>query len=234
MPYLCYIPTRYKEGTYTHEPFHTKIDDGICFDYDDQYPILTYTVPNLEDHGEIRLYEIPDKELMETLKVTYAPDGVLQNITARINDRELFLYIHYTDAEHAKQGLKNFAIQNADAIIAQIDAFPDVAARLFIEYFCDGESYDFHAKIGTDTQKAELEKKYPDDEYIADSPGDYPMDYLYYGDNDAFHILVTCARDGLFSYFQYTVDLMSERIREKAVPLLQKTADFAFICEEYD
>lgn len=234
MPYLCYIPTRYKEGTYTHGPFHTEIDDGICLDYDDQYQILTYTVPNLEDCREITLYQIPDKELMETLKVTYAPDGILQEITAQLKNRELFLYIHYTDTEHAKQGLKNFAIRNADAIIAQTGSFPDVAARLFIEYFCDGDCYDFHAKIGTASQKAEIEKEYPDDEDVVDNPGDYPMAYLYYGDNDAFHILVACASDGMFRFFQYTVDLMAERIREQAVPLLQKTEDFKFICEEYD
>lgn len=234
MPDLCFIPIRYKEGTYTHEPFHTKIDDGICLDYDDQYQILTYTVPNLEDCREIVLYQILDKELMETLKITYAPDGVLQEITAQLKNRELFLYIHYTDAEHAKQGLKNFAIRNADAIIAQIGTFTDVAARLFIEYFCDGDCYDFHAKIGTAAQKAEIEKEYPNDEDIVDNPGDYPMDYLYYGDNEAFHIFVACAADGMFGFFQYTVDLMAERVREKAVPLLQKTADFAFICEEYD
>lgn len=234
MPYLCYIPTRYKEGTYTHGPFHTQIDDGICLDYDDQYQILTYTVPNLEDCREITLYQIPDKELMETLKVTYAPDGILQEITAQLKNRELFLYIHYMDTEHAKQGLKNFAIRNADAIIAQTGSFPDVAARLFIEYFCDGDCYDFHAKIGTASQKTEIEKEYPDDEDVVDNPGDYPMDYLYYGDNDAFHILVACASDGMFRFFQYTVDLMAERIREQAVPLLQKTEDFKFICEEYD
>lgn len=234
MPGLCYIPTRYKEGTYTHKPFHTEIDDGICLDYDDQYQILTYTVPNLEDCREIVLYQISDKELMETLKITYAPDGVLQKITAQLKNRELILYIHYTDAEHAKQGLKNFAIRNADAIIAQIGSFTDIAARLFIEYFCDGDCYDFHAKIGTPTQKAEIEKEYPDDGDVVDNPGDYPMDYLYYGDNEAFHIFVACASDGMFSYFQYTVDLMVERIREQAVPLLQKTEDFKFICEEYD
>lgn len=67
-----------------------------------------------------------------------------------------------------------------------------------------------------------------------DNPGDYPMDYLYYGDNDAFHIFANCARDGMFNYFQYTVDLMTERIREKAVPLLQKSDDFKLISAEYD
>ena len=234
MPYLCFIPTRYKEGTYTHESFHTQIDDGICLDYDDQYQILTYTVPNLEDCREITLYQISDKELTETLKVTYAQDGILQKITTRLNNRELFLYIHFTDSEHAKQELKNFAIQNADAIIAQIRTFTDVAARLFLEYFCDGDYYDFHAKIGTAAQKAEIEKEYPDNDDIVDNPGDYPMDYLYYGDNDAFHIFVACADDGMFCFFQYAVDLMAERIREQAVPLLQKTEDFKFICEEYD
>lgn len=234
MPYLCFIPTRYKEGTYTHESFHTQIDDGICLDYDNQYQILTYTVPNLEDCREITLYQISDKELTETLKVTYAQDGILQKITTRLNNRELFLYIHFTDSEHAKQELKNFAIQNADAIIAQIRTFSGIAARLFIEYFCDGDCYDFHAKIGTAAQKAEVEKEYPDNDDIVDNPGDYPMDYLYYGENDAFHIFVACADDGMFCYFQYAVDLMAARIREKTVPLLQKTEDFKFICEEYD
>lgn len=155
MPYLCFIPTRYKEGTYTHESFHTQIDDGIDFYYDDQYQILTYTVPNLEDRREITLYQISDKELTETLKVTYAQDGILQKITTQLNNRELFLYIHFTDPEHAKQELKNFAIQNADAIIAQLRTFTDVAARLFLEYFCDGDCYDFRARIGTAAQKAE-------------------------------------------------------------------------------
>ncbi len=234
MEYLCSIPTSYREGTYTHEDFHEDIEEGIFFDYDAQYQILTYTVPNLEDCREISLYQISDKELIETLNVTYDQDGTLQKITARLNDRELFLYVHYTDSGHAKQELKNFAVRNADAIVEQICAFKDVAARLFVEYFCDGDAYDFHAKIGTAAQKEAIEKEYPDNKDIVDSPGDYPFDYCYEGDNEAFHILTACAADGEFNYFQYTVDLMEERIREKAVPLLPKTADFKFICEMYD
>lgn len=232
--FLCFIPLNHAEGTYTHEAFHTQIEDSISLYYDDQYQILTYVVPNPEGSREISLYQISDRELLESLKITYAQDGVLQKITVRLDGRDLVLYIHYTDAEHAKETLRQFAVANADAIVAQIRTFTGVAARLFVDYFCDGDAFDFHAVIGTDVELEDVRQKYPNNDDAQNCSGNYPMDYFYEGDNEAFHILVACARDGLFDYFRYTVDLMSEHVREKAVPLLQKTSDFAFICEEYD
>ena len=226
------IPVTYKEGTYGIQDFNEKPEEGIFFDYDAEYKILEYTIPVGDDIREIRLYEIPKEAFLETLNISYDNSGLLHKITARIQKKEVLLYIRYTDIENARQIIKNFAIQNADSIVEQICTCTDVVARLFIEYFDDGECMDFHAMLGTPAQKEALEKKYPESENIGDNPGDYSSERIY-GDNDTLRILITCANTET-DLFQYAADIMAERIREKAVDKLKKTDDFQFICLEYD
>jgi len=231
---LCIIPVTYKEGTYSPTEFHKDIKNGIDFDYDAQYQILTYTVPVGENHHEIRLYQIPNKELMETLHISYDKNGQLQKITARLwNNKETLLYISYADLEDAKQKIKSFAVSNADSIAELVCTCTDIVARLFIEYFWDGEAIDFHALLGTPAQKEALEKKYPKYDDIGDNSGDYSSDFIY-GDNHTFGIMISCSEYEKFDFFQYAVDIMAERIKEKAVPMLHKSNDFKFICDMYD
>ena len=47
-------------------------------------------------------------------------------------------------------------------------------------------------------------------------------------------VMVLCANNYEMDFFQYAVDIMIERIGEKAPDRLNKTDDFKYICEEYD
>lgn len=241
MPELPNIPLHYKEGVYGISEFDentdTDTDDAISFDYDSQYQMLTYTIPIGEDGREMTLYSVPKEDLFQTLRAVYDKDGTLQNVTATLNDHETLLYIHYENEEHTRTELEKFAIQNADAIIAQIaeqiSQCTEAVARLFIEYYSDGDYMDYHAVIGTAAQMEALRQKYPGDSDVLDNAGDYPSDNIE-GDNERLITMVRCAEDYPTETFLYTVDLMSKHIEEHALPILNKTADFKYICAAYD
>lgn len=236
MAELFKIPIVYREGNYDLKDFTEHFEDSIDFDYDSQYQILEYDVPVGEDSRPVRLYQIPERELLETVNASYDKAGHLQKITAHLNrlhDKESLLYIRYEDMEDAKRKIKDFAIRDADDIADRICACTDVIARLFVEYFWDGEALDFHALLGTPEQKETLEKKYPNSDTIADSSGDYPSDFIY-GDNETLSVMLYCADSDEFCFVQYAFDIMSERVRERTVDRLNKSDDFKFISMEYD
>ena len=87
--------------------------------------------------------------------------------------------------------------------------------------------------LGTPEQKESLEKEYPQYDDIGDNSGDYSSD-LIFGDNHTFKIMLSCAEYEEFDFFQYAVDIMTERVREKTVDRLQKSDDFKFISMQYD
>lgn len=241
MPELPNIPLNYKEGVYGVSDFAqiTDADDdnAISLDYDTSYQMLTYGIPVGEDGREMTLFSVPEDDLFQTLRAVYAKDGTLQNVTATLDGCETLLYIHYENEEHARQELEKFAIQNADAIIAQIaeqtSQCTEAVARLFIEYYSDGDYMDYHAVIGTAAQMEALRQKYPGDSDVLDNAGDYPSDNIE-GDNERLITMVRCAEDYPTETFLYTVDLMSKHIEEHALPILNKTADFKYICAAYD
>ena len=133
------IPLICKAGTYSLAGFSKDIDcdNAISFDYDAQYQMLTYDIPVGKDWRGMTLYNVPEDDLIRTLRAVYGKDGALQNITAILGGHETLLYIRYENEEHARQEIRRFAIQNADAIIEQIRQCTDVMARLFIEYYCE-------------------------------------------------------------------------------------------------
>lgn len=178
------------------------------------------------------LYSVPEDDFIRTMRAVYGKDEILQNVTATLNGHETLLYIHYENEEHVKQELRKFAIRNADAMIEQIQQFTDVAARLFIDYFCDGEYMDYHAMIGTAEQMEAIRQKYPDED-CSDNSGNYPSEFIE-GDNEMLKTLVRCAQGYPSENFQYVVDIMSKHIEEYALPTLRKTEDFKYICNEYD
>lgn len=207
-------------------------ENAIIFDYDERYQIIDYVIPVGEDRRGMTLYSVPEDDFIRTMRAVYGKDEILQNVTATLNGHETLLYIHYENEEHVKQELRKFAIRNADAMIEQIQQFTDVAARLFIDYFCDGEYMDYHAMIGTAEQMEAIRQKYPDED-CSDNSGNYPSEFIE-GDNEMLKTLVRCAQGYPSENFQYVVDIMSKHIEEYALPTLRKTEDFKYICNEYD
>lgn len=227
------IPMKYKEGIYGIKDFEKSIKDVIKLNYEEFGEIVKYQVPDYECYKQITLYGIPKDKLEKTLRAAYNDNGCLRKITANIENKDRLLYIHYENIENSKQEIQNFAIKNADLMIEKICMCKDVVSRLFIEYFNDGECMDFHAKIGTETQKKALEKEYPNNKNIADSCGDYPAENIE-GNNDEFKIMVSCADNDKMNFFQFAVDIMTEQIAEKVLKKLNKADDFKFLCMEYD
>lgn len=234
MSELHNIPLIYKAGAYSLAGFSRDIDDddAISFDYDAQYQMLTYDIPVGEDWRGMTLYNVSEDDLIRTLRAVYGKDGALQNITAILGGHETLLYIRYENKEHARQEIRRFAVRNADAIIEQIRQCTDVVARLFIEYYCDSDNMDYHAVIGTADQVEAVRQKYRDED-SCDCAGNYPSENIE-GDNKRLITMVRCAMGHPSENFQYAVEIMSKHIEEHALSAINRTADFKYICAEYD
>ena len=234
MSELHSIPLVHKAGVYSVADFGKDIDadDVISIDYDAQYQMLTYDIPVGKDWRGMTLYNVPEDDLIQTLRAVYGKDRALQNITAILGGHKTLLYIRYENEEHARQEIRRFAIQNADAIIEQIQQCTDVVARLFIEYYSDSENMDYHAKLATAAQMEILKQKYHDED-SCDCAGNYPSENIE-GDNKSLITMVRCAEGHPSETFQYAVEFMSKHIEEYALAMLNKTEDFKYICAEYD
>ena len=149
-----------------------------------------------------------------------------------LKGRETLLYIRYENEEDAKEKIRRFAIRNADTIIEQIQQCIDVVARLFIDYYCDGDNMDYHAVIGTAAEMEAVRQKghYEDS---CDYSGNYSSENIE-GDNRMLTTIVRCAEGHPSENFQYAVEIMSKHIEKYALAALCKTEDFKFICAEYD
>ena len=228
------IPLTYKKGVYSIADFGQDIegDNSVSFDYDAQYQILDYDIPVGKEQRKMTLYSVPEEELVRTLRAVYGKDGILQKITAVLKGRETLLYIRYESEEDAKEKIRRFAIRNADAIIEQIQQCIDVVARLFIDYYCDGDNMDYHAVIGTAAQMETVKQNghYKDS---CDYSGNYSSENIE-GDNRMLITIVRCAEGHPSENFQYAVEIMSKHIEKYALAALCKTEDFKFICAEYD
>ena len=228
------IPLTYKKGVYSIADFGQDIegDNSVSFDYDAQYQILDYDIPVGKEQRKMTLYSVPEEELVRTLRAVYDKDGILQKITAVLKGRETLLYIRYESEEDAKEKIRRFAIRNADTIIEQIQQCIDVVARLFIDYYCDGDNMDYHAVIGTAAQMETVKQNghYKDS---CDYSGNYSSENIE-GDNRMLITIVRCAEGHPSENFQYAVEIMSKHIEKYALAALCKTEDFKFICAEYD
>lgn len=234
MPELPSIPLTHQEGVYKVADFSGDLDDdnAIFLDYDPQYQMLTYDIPVGKDWRGMTLYNVPEDDLDRTLLAAYDKEGHLQTITAMLNGHETLLYIRYENEEDAKEKIQRFAIRNANAMIEQIQQCTDVMARLFIDYYCDGDNMDYHAVIGTAEQMDAVRREYRDED-ACDNSGNYPSESIE-GDNQMLITMVRCAEGHPSENFQYAVEIMSKHIKKHALAALRKTEDFKYICAEYD
>ena len=234
MSELHSIPLTCKEGVYNVFDFYQDADgeDAIFFDYDTQYQMLEYDIPVGKERREMTLYSVPEDEFIRTLRAVYDKDGTLQKITAVLEGCETLLYIRYESEEDAKEKIRRFAIRNADTIIEQIQQCIDVVARLFIDYYCDGDNMDYHAVIGTASQMETVRQKGHYDD-SCDYSGNYSSENIE-GDNRMLITMVRCAEGHPSKNFRYAVEIMSKHIEKYALAALCKTEDYKFICAEYD
>ena len=226
------IPILYKQGVYDVSELKAE-GEVLELNYSEYGDIVTYELPDSEHDDEIRLYGISKEILDDTLNAAYDENGCLKMLTVNKENKDKLLYIHYESAEETKEEIKKFAQENAKNILDKIGMCKDTVSRLFVEYFNDGEYMDFYAKVGTETEKTTLEKKYPEYANIGDSCGNYSSEILD-GDNDRLKVMVSCADNEDFDYFGYATCIMAKFIEKEAPELLNKADDFKYMCSLYD
>ena len=229
------IPLRFRQGMYRLNELHTEDDNvlSLCFE---SYNILTYEVPNRGN--KVRLYELEKHDVLAHLTATYRESGELYCVEMRDGEDVLLVYLHYLDENDAKAEVLDFAEQSAALITKELLERREKLFRLFIEWFYDGESFDYAVKPATEADKQALiesaGKRAEDPEFLRmllNNSGDYPYENRIACDDHTIGIMLQCAPCPLF---ETVVSEMTERIRERALPLLDKTDDFQFIVSEYD
>ena len=226
MSELYRIPLEHASGEYAVNTLDITDAPMLELSYEEYGDIVMYDVPYLE-YNTVRLYAIPKAALDATLTASYSESGRLKRVTAVIGGKETLIYIGYESASEAVSEISAFAKANAERILTQISDCKEKVARLFIEYFNDGEYMDYHVKLGTNEEKISLPRD------CVDSCGDYRSENIK-GDNDALKVMISCADNDEYDYFELAVDIMTGLIREKSLPMLNMTKDFKLICAEYD
>ena len=229
------IPLHFKEGVYplSSLPAETEDDLVLCSDPSD---ILSYRVS--KERNTVRLYSIPKQDILNYLTATYRSSGELYCVELRNGDDVLLVYLHFLDAEDAKAEVLDFAEQSASMIADELLCCREKVFRLFIENFYDGESFDYAAKIATESDRktliASAGDRADDPKFLrmlVNNSGNYPYDNRIPCDSHTIGIMLQCAPCPLY---EFVVNEMTKRIRERVVPLLDKTDDFQFIASEYD
>lgn len=233
------IPLKFKSGKYNITELLADSENVLILSLG-EFGVLSYSVPEYET--EVRLYDITEQIIENTLFATYDDCRVLKYLEFIKDDEKRLVYINFTDNEVAKEKIIDFAEQSADIISNELIKCKDKVARLFIEYFCDGESVDFAAKIGTAADKqaaidslSERAKQRGLEKSVIDNSGNYPHKNRVECDNHTFGIMLLCAMPCQYSeLFDLAVDIMTKLIKNSVIDTLDKSDDFKFIVSEYD
>ena len=170
---------------------------------------------------------------MNYLTATYRSSGELYCVELRNGEDVTLVYLHYLDAEDAKAEILDFAEQSAAMISDELLCCRDKVFRLFIEHFYDGESFDDAAKIATEEDRKTLLASAGDRaedpkflQMLINNSGNYPYDNRIPCDSHTIGIMLQCAPCALY---EFVVNEMTKRIRERAVPYLIKQMIFSLL-----
>ena len=233
------IPLFFKEGKFGFNELAASDKNALSL-YVDECSVLSYNVPKYGTQA--RLYDIDAQQILNNLYATYNDNGELQYAELIDNNDVILLYINLNDNDTAKQEISDFAIQSADIISDELRKCKNEAARLFIEYFYDGEAVDFAAKIGTTADKQALLNSLSDkarkrglEETVIDNCGDYPFENRIECDSITLGTMLQCADPEIRSeLFYLAVEIMTKNIKDSVIDVIDKSDDFKFIAKEYD
>lgn len=230
---ICSIPLHKSEGTYGAKELSGDAGPSILFDYEDYGEIVSYDIPQEDGGRETTLYGIDKEEFLNSLRACYDELGQLKKIETTQEEKPVLLYYYLEDAKEAKRVFEEFAKESARNMADVVISYKEKIARVFLEYFDDGECVDVHAKVGYDSERLELMEDYPDEPDIADSCGDYSSDNI---DMDCIKLrcLLNCAGEGDTDLFRYFVELVAAELEERISGRIDVTDDFKFLCGEYD
>lgn len=225
------IPMNYQTGRYHCSKLPAESTD--CLELSYYCDMISYEVP--EYSKEARMYSVKADEIEASLTAEYNENGLLKKAEYICGEKTRLVYIRYADEAEARLRITEFAEKNADAISEKIISLNEKLARVFIEYFFDGEAVDFAARIGTPSDMQEVIDSYNGTMDAVDNGGDYPYENRIECDNETLGIMLMCApADSDCQLFAYAAELMTERIRQKIDSAIDKSDDFKFIAEEYD
>lgn len=227
-----YIPLNHSSGKYKLADLPSNDENGLTLSHN-KYDILSYSVPK---HGtEVRLYSITEQMILDTLSASYDKDGQLEYIEITCGDMVKLVYIRFADEETAKETIWNFANYHADKIADEIINRKQKLARLFIEYFYDGEAVDFSVKPATSADVQAVIDSYDGSLDAIDNCGDYPYKNRISCDNDTLKIMLSCTSpDFSDDLFGFAVYVMTNRIKDRVLDVIDKTKDFKLIAGMYD
>ena len=202
--------------------------------------VLSYAVPG--KGNVVRLYSLDKQDVLSHLTATYRDSGELYCVELRDGEDVLLVYLHCLDANDAKAEILDFAEQSAEQIAEVLLKSHEKVFRLFIEHFYDGESFDFAAKIATEADwqtvldnAVERAGDRANDprfaQMLMNHSGNYPHKNRVPCDTHTIRIMLQCAPCDLY---EFVVRKMTERIKARVIPQLNKTDDFQFIVSEYD
>ncbi|MCR4646956.1 MAG: hypothetical protein K5695_16380 [Oscillospiraceae bacterium] len=233
------IPFHYREGSYPQNALPTESDHFLTLRLE-PCDILSYTVPG--KGTTVRLYDLKKQAVLENLTATYRDTGELYCVELRKGEDVTLVYLHYLDENDARAEVLDFAEQSAAQIADALLQCHEKVFRLFIEYFYDGESFDYAAKIATEADRQTLlanvseraKKRMNDPKFVQmllNNSGDYPYENRVPCDTYTIGIMLQCAPCDLFGF---VIQEMTERIKAQVVPQLNKSDDFRLIVSEYD
>lgn len=233
------LPLFFREGKFSLNELPIADKNALLL-YVDECSVLSYNVPKYGTQA--RLHDITAQQILNNLYATYNDNGELQYAELIDNNDVILLYINLNDNDTAKQEISDFAIQSADIISDELRKCKNEAARLFIEYFYDGEAVDFAAKIGTTADKQALLNSLSDkarkrglEETVIDNCGDYPFENRIECDSITLGTMLQCADPEIRSeLFYLAVEIMTKNIKDSVIDVIDKSDDFKFIAKEYD
>lgn len=233
------IPLKFNSGQFGLNELPSDNENFLTLNLE-QCDVLSYSVP--KDGTEVRLYDITEKLIRDSLFATYDNNGQLKYVELIKDDIKRLIFINYIDNEDAKAEVLDFAEQSADIISNELIKCKDKAARLFIEYYKEVEGFDFAAKIGTVADKqaaldslSEKARQRGLEKMVVDNSGDYPRKNRIECDRYTLEIMLLCAaREIRSELLDLAINVMTERIKNNVIDVIDKSDDFKFIAAEYD
>lgn len=228
------IPLKFKAGEYKFDELNA--DDGSAaleLDYNTEYQLITYDVPLYG--GDARIYTVPRERMPDALTAVYDKNGELESVGFDDNGRARLFYIRFKNTGIPGSGLMKFVKEQADGISAEIIGQKQTLARIFVEKFYDGEAADIAVRTADADEMRAVIDKYNGSARAADNSGNYPIANRRELDRETLGVMLMCTDGNLRNMlFDKAVKAFAERLESRVLKKIKTTADFKFICEEYD
>ena len=228
MENFCSIPMHYRQGEYRISQLPGEPGDSLQLNYEDEYELLCYKLPEVRNPEDVRSYELNvtvygvEPDFLSRLSLVYDENDHLQKIS--LGDR--LIYIYFADEEQEKSCLLAAGRENAEAICSAMKERTEPVPRMFVEYFYDGEAFDFAVKPCSEKDVQTAQELYGSSEYS----GNFPVELRVKANTALLGLMLRCCdprrRDDLC---RLLIDTMLQPVRA-----LAGTADFELIENEYD